>query len=115
MYCYHLVQGIENELMSPAAWHRAETLFSGPKDLSRDRVGAALLSHKPPCPKSPPALMLHGWCCVPYILHSSLPCSPSTFRVFLSPKMGQYQSQAHFLKSTVKLPCCKETLQRISP
>lgn len=105
MYCYHLVQCIENDLMSPAAWHRAKTLFSGPKDLSRGSSGTTLSSHRPPCPKYPPALMLCGWCCVSYIPCSSLPCSPSIFRVLLTPKVntepkGQNQSQAHFLKST---------------
>jgi len=74
------------------------TLLS-PKNLCRGRDEAALSPHRSPCSNSHPALMICGWCCVPYIPHSCLPCGPSTFRVLLCPKIGQYQCQAHFLKS----------------
>lgn len=84
-----------------------------PKNLSRGRGGAALSPHRPPCPKSPSALMLCGSCCVP---RSSLPCSPSTFRVLLCPEIGHTNPKPNFYNQhSVKLPCWKETLRRISP
>lgn len=56
MCCYHLSQGIENELISPAAWHRAEPLSSGPTISPEAEVG--LLCH--PTGLHAPNLPLHG-------------------------------------------------------
>ena len=55
MCCYDLVQGIENELASPAAWHRAEPLTSGPRTSPGAEVG--LLCH--PTGLHAPNLPLH--------------------------------------------------------
>lgn len=115
-HCYHLTQGIENELTSPAARHRAEPLSPGP----RTSGGAAvrLLCH--PTSLHAPDFPLHSCsvagaafptfraaACPAALLHLGSFCAQR--EVNTNPKLA-FKNQ-----HSVKLPCCRETLQRISP
>lgn len=90
-------------VLSPCTRAQGRATLLRPDDPSGGRRGVSLMFF-PTCFHAP-NLPLH-WCsvagAVPHIPHSHLPHTPATFRVPLCPKIGQYQTQGHFLKINVQ-------------